>query len=239
MVDDVQAKEAGLLHEYIESGFIKIAALFDDTDFTAVESDLLPLIREYVAADSIQDEKWVSFAKSNPDAVSRIYDRFRDHPSLHKLGNNPKLKNIIRLLLPKAQLYKKLPFRIDVPFVTKELAYWHQDHYYVQGNTDEITVWMPFQDTGILQGCLAVMPRSHKLGTLEHTLMVGKKSIPDGVYDNEIKLVEMKRGDVLIFSALLLHSSQLNISDNIRYSAQLRYTNPESGISPNMGGLIE
>lgn len=140
-------------------------------------------------------------------------------------------------MIDKPGLYKKIPFRIDVPFETKELAYWHQDDNYVEGNRQEVTVWTPLYDTKIEHGCLKVMPGSHKLGPVPHTLNVGKKSLPRDIYDREVRYVEMGSGDVLFCSSYLLHSSSLNFSDQIRYSIQLRYTSTKINVSKNMLGV--
>jgi ectoine hydroxylase-related dioxygenase (phytanoyl-CoA dioxygenase family) len=122
-----------------------------------------------------------------------------------------------------------------LPLWTKELALWHQDHFYVRGNTEIVTAWIPFQDTDYFNGCLSIMPGSHKLGVVPHDVRVGKKSVPSTIYDREIRLVEMRKGDVLLFNALLLHSGSLNVSSSIRYSLQPRYSPAGRPVDPGMG----
>ena len=58
----------------------------------------------------------------------------------------------------------KIPLRFDLPGVSRELAIWHQDYWYVKGNVDVVTAWVPMQDTPYELGCVMVMPGSHKLG---------------------------------------------------------------------------
>jgi ectoine hydroxylase-related dioxygenase (phytanoyl-CoA dioxygenase family) len=126
-------------------------------------------------------------------------------------------------------IYHKIPLRIDVPFENKELAFWHQDDFYVQGNNSEVTVWIPLQDTFAHTGALSVMKGSHLNGAIPHSYRVGKKSVPVGVFDAPVNIIEMNKGDVLFFSSYLIHSSNLNISDQIRYSIQLRYSAASAG----------
>ncbi len=125
-----------------------------------------------------------------------------------------------------------------MPFWTDELAYWHQDYFYVKGNTGVVTAWIPLQDTTYVNGCLSIMPGSHKLGVLPHDLMIGKKRVPSAIFDNEIRLVEMHKGDVLLFNSLLLHAGNLNLSTGIRYSIQARYTHLDDAVDQGMGGVI-
>jgi ectoine hydroxylase-related dioxygenase (phytanoyl-CoA dioxygenase family) len=136
-------------------------------------------------------------------------------------------------------LFSKIPFRIDVPVETKELAVWHQDYWYVKGNTDVVTAWIPLQDTTYVNGCLSVMPGSHKLGPVPHdTHVLGKKQIPAKHLGGEIRLAEMKKGDVLFFHSCLLHTGNINLSDSVRYSVQARYTPLGKAVDPSMGDVI-
>jgi ectoine hydroxylase-related dioxygenase (phytanoyl-CoA dioxygenase family) len=48
----------------------------------------------------------------------------------------------------------------------------------------------------------------------------------------------MRKGDLLLFNALLLHSGNLNLSAGIRYSVQSRYTALGAATDEDMGGVI-
>jgi len=135
-------------------------------------------------------------------------------------------------------VFSKVVFRMDLPNWTKEFAHWHQDFFYVKGNVNVVTLWIPMQDVRYIHGCLSVMPKTHLLGPIEHDLVIGKKNIPQNIFDNDIKLVEMNKGDILLFSALLLHSSNLNISDKVRYAVQPRYTPLIEEVDAGMGEVI-
>jgi len=158
---------------------------------------------------------------------------------LHNFGQNSKITDIVGQLIDQPVLYKKIPLRIDVPFENKELAFWHQDDFYVQGNSSEVTVWIPLQETLAHNGALSVMKESHKNGPIPHTLQVGKKTLPTNIYHNSINIVEMSEGDCLFFGSYLVHQSNLNISNKIRYSIQLRYSSLTAGKqSEQMGGTL-
>ena len=195
-----------------------------------VDALLLEQITRHVpTATSIQDPAWIDLATRRPDVVTEVYDAVRDAGMLIDLGRSPALADIVSTLIDRPVIYHKVPLRIDVPFENKELAFWHQDDFYVQGNSSEVTIWIPLQDTFAHTGALSVMKGSHALGPIPHTYRVGKKTLPTGIFDRPVNIVEMKRGDALIFSSYLVHSSNLNISDQIRYSIQLRYSSATAG----------
>jgi ectoine hydroxylase-related dioxygenase (phytanoyl-CoA dioxygenase family) len=221
-----------------EYGFYLAKNLIQTSDLKPIENKCLEIINKYYITDDINRSDWVSYAVENPEIVAKVYNEMRDDAELHSLGQNRSIISLVNEFIEKPLLYRKIPFRIDVPFEIKELAYWHQDSFYVKGNEYEVTAWIPIFDTKMEHGCLSVMPSSHKFGEIPHTLRVGKKYLPRDVYNREIRYVEMKRYDVLFFSSYLLHSSNLNISNQIRYSIQLRYTTGLLPTSTEMKGTI-
>ena len=49
---------------------------------------------------------------------------------------------------------------------------------------------------------------------------------------------EMKRGDVLLFNSFLLHTSNINFSNLIRYSIQIRFTSEDLGKPSRIMGKL-
>ncbi len=100
---------------------------------------------------------------------------------------------------------------------------WHQDLWYFQKRFEtETTVgtWQTVDDADTENGCLRVIPGSHKWEVLEHDEL-------DGFQQQEFKLarvpegetgipVEMPAGSVLWFHSRLLHRSTHNHSDRFR-----------------------
>lgn len=228
-------------YSYEVDGCVLLEGVATEEDLRPVADMLLTEIRKFCPnATGIQDSAWVDLALERPDLVTKVYDSVRDHALALEIGRLPALRRAVKSLIEAPVLYHKVPLRIDVPFENKELAFWHQDDFYVQGNNSELTIWIPLQDTLAHHGALSVMKGSHRNGRIPHSLPVGKKTLPVGIFDAPINIVEMKRGDALVFSSFLVHSSNLNISDQIRYSIQLRYSSARAGQqSMLMGGFSD
>jgi ectoine hydroxylase-related dioxygenase (phytanoyl-CoA dioxygenase family) len=95
------------------------------------------------------------------------------------------------------------------------------------------------QDTEYIHGCLSVMPKSHTLGPISHgQKVIEKRDLPSAIYDREVRYVEMKKGDLLLFHSCLLHSSSLNLSTVTRYSIQARYSPSHLPTDTGMGSII-
>jgi phytanoyl-CoA hydroxylase len=102
---------------------------------------------------------------------------------------------------------------------------WHQDkgvHLPEADDTHMLTVWLPLTDATEANGCLCVIPRSHRQGLVTHCLRPGAR-IPDELLDGQPIPVPVKRGGVLLFHHLTKHASLTNTSDGIRWSFDLRY----------------
>jgi ectoine hydroxylase-related dioxygenase (phytanoyl-CoA dioxygenase family) len=107
-------------------------------------------------------------------------------------------------------------------------TFWHQDLGVVTDEADEtdiLTVWLPVTDATEENGCLVVGRRSHNSGLGLHcyTGDPKKQGIPEDHLVGEQVPVPMKRGDVLFMDRLTMHSSLPNVSDEIRWSFDLRY----------------
>lgn len=105
---------------------------------------------------------------------------------------------------------------------------WHQDNGVVLPEADEsdiLTVWFALTDASEEQGCLQVIPRSHREGIFTHCPGgPGGIAIPDKVLMKEHALpLPTKRGDVLFLHKRTAHASLSNVSNDIRWSFDLRY----------------
>jgi phytanoyl-CoA hydroxylase len=102
---------------------------------------------------------------------------------------------------------------------------WHQDqgvHLPEADATHMLTVWLPLTEATEANGCLRVIPGSHRQGLVTHCLRPGAR-IPDELLDGQPIPVPVKRGGVLFFHHLTKHASLTNTSDGIRWSFDLRY----------------
>lgn len=105
---------------------------------------------------------------------------------------------------------------------------WHQDYGYWYKNgfmfPDEmISIMFALTPADKENGCLMVLPKSHKMGRIEHGKVgeqVGAALERVERYEKEADRVycELAPGDALIFHSNLLHASNPNTSDHPRWS---------------------
>jgi len=111
---------------------------------------------------------------------------------------------------------------------------WHQDHGVVTEEADDtnmVTTWFSLTDTPVESGPLRVVPGSHRTGLLTHCEdyegnepWLRGRQIPQRLFDYEDAIPQpTKRGDVIFLHKQTVHGSLSNVSEQIRWSFDLRY----------------
>lgn len=110
---------------------------------------------------------------------------------------------------------------------------WHQDLGAVlpeADHSDMLTVWIPMTEATPENGCLLVIPGSHKGGLRPHsTSSPGSKQmvalhVADEFIDRDQAVpVSVSPGDVIFLHRNTFHASLPNLSDGTRWSFDLRY----------------
>jgi phytanoyl-CoA hydroxylase len=94
---------------------------------------------------------------------------------------------------------------------------WHQDNGYTPLVPEEyVTCWLALDDADVDNGCLWVIPGSHRRGTVRHRNGAGPFRVGYDGPDVDGVPVPVRRGSVLVFSSLLMHRSGPNTTDRPR-----------------------
>src|SRR5262249_10110996 len=107
----------------------------------------------------------------------------------------------------------------------------HQDHWYIRGTPATYTIWMPLGDCPLPLGGLAVLPKSHQRGFIEHHLNPERKYAGHGLHDDQLPVTssqwvagEFELGDFLLFHSFTIHKALPNLTkDRLRLSTDNRY----------------
>jgi phytanoyl-CoA hydroxylase len=113
----------------------------------------------------------------------------------------------------------------------------HQDYYYIRNDPNTLTAaWVAMEYTNEENGCLYVIPGSHKSGLLPHGKVKNVEEHEswtdetEGIDLSEEIPVILNKGDILIFDSLLIHSSTRNRSNRWRRSYVCHYIRHDSTI---------
>jgi phytanoyl-CoA hydroxylase len=111
---------------------------------------------------------------------------------------------------------------------------WHQDESHIPTRDRSLTaIWIALDDATTRNGCLWVLPGSHRPGVLHPVRDHGDPNFDrtPGAYgfdDRTAVPVELAAGSAVVFNGYLLHRSLANQSDGMRRALVYHYMSAES-----------
>ncbi len=110
----------------------------------------------------------------------------------------------------------------------------HQDSQYYGAGTehaDIVSAWVPLVDVDEANGCLWLIPGSHRWGLLggARGADLNIRTFEDVERRAKAIPIPMCRGDILFFTNLTVHGSKINRTPRVRWSIDLRYTADPAG----------
>ncbi len=149
---------------------------------------------------------------------------------LYRLNTDERLIKLLKELgIEKPNIGVKPSMQFNSRYLTKGSKHWklaaHQDWRSGQGSLDSIVVWFPLVDCNHDLGVLQLVEASHTLGLLNASGVSYEGSLENDFTDEMYKEFDMEAGDILVFSAFLVHRSGENTTKNIRWSVQYRFNN--------------
>ena len=113
---------------------------------------------------------------------------------------------------------------------------WHQDvTFWGLKPPEAYTAWIAVDDSDVENGCMRVIPGSHKKGLKEHSTSESKgnllsinQEIPkEEIISEEAFDLSLKAGQISIHDGHLIHSSRPNHSQRRRCGLTVRFIKPE------------
>ncbi len=159
-------------------------------------------------------------------------------PAVFGLLTNQRLLDLVEDLIgpeiysnPVQHIRMKLPKRAVAQGSYNGLVSkipWHQDNGVILPEADEsdiLTIWMPITEATIENGCLQVIPGSHRGDLVPHCPLEKGVSIPEKLIPSEQATpLPMRPGSALLMTSRTVHSSLDNVTeDQVRISFDLRY----------------
>lgn len=178
-------------------------------------------------------------------AEVRILDRHLDVESVWRLASHPRVLEAVEAVLGPDVMLLASNFFCKYPADERgeRFVAWHQDvTYWGLEPPRAITAWIAIDDADVENGCMSVIPGSHRLGFLEHSksdragnLLSVNQEVPDALFD-ERRAVSMplRAGQASLHDGMLLHGSHPNRSSRRRCGLAVRFTTPDvRQVSPN------
>jgi chlorinating enzyme len=181
-----------------------------------------------------------------PEATEvRILDRHLDVEFVWRLATHPRVLDAVEAILGPDVLLLACNFFCKYPAEERgeRFVAWHQDvTYWGLEPPRAITAWIAIDDADEENGCMQVIPGSHRLGLLEHgksaragNLLSINQEVPGGLVDETRAVtLPLRAGQMSLHDGMLLHGSHPNRSARRRCGLAVRFTTPDvRQVAPN------
>ena len=216
---------------YWEHGYVLVPDLFAEADIERLDARFVELALGGSPAAAAQDELMImrdvmvvkgAVAPETPlHGVNKLMN-FEGDPQLYAYTIHPQLLAAVRSLIGH-DLFSVSTNVFNKPPGVDGRHPLHQDlRYFRFRPADKIVAsWTAINPTHRENGCLAVIPGSHKLSLQDHGnpdwdyVNAGFFAIEDINLEDRVH-IDMRRGETLLFHPLLIHGSGRNRSTQFR-----------------------
>lgn len=244
---------------YDREGYVVLENLLNEQEMAGAKAAMNEKVEE-IAADLFANRKIDDRrgAEPFPTRLARLFEGLSEADFLHygrswrerragyfDLMSQPKILDAVESLIgPEIFANPVYNVRPKVPGVAAGAVPWHQDKsYWPDANANPvITVWIPLVDSTLENGCLHLIPRTHKKRVEPHGKETysgtGYTALPDSYIETrqrEIVALPMSAGSAVLFNDRLIHSSTPNRSNGVRWSVDLRYQPTDQDPMPQHG----
>ena len=227
------------INDYLENGYLLVPKLIEEDElekwsmrFVDVVNGDRPKTRGMVLMKDVMVAKRAVVPKDPLHGVNKLLN-FEDDPGFYSYVENQHLLAAANDLVGR-KLYSLVTNVFNKPPEVDGRHPLHQDLRYFRMRPPEkiVAAWTAISPCTRDNGCLALVPKSHLLGALDHRL-------PDwdfvnfafyGIKDTkglERVHIEMEPGDTVFFHPLLVHGSGRNLTNECRRSISTHYASHE------------
>ncbi len=231
---------------YQEYGYLIAPGLVLPDEIVALKKDTVKIFRgEYGTLEGMQP---VQPGESDSDVLKKylaIHFPHKISPVIRNFLSRERIRKVLtRIVSPNVKCMQSMLF---VKGPGKAGQSWHQDEFYIPTRDRSlIGAWIAIDNASVENGCLWVIPGSHKAGYIMRRVPNHSQEYADvdtidisGYKETEIIPVEVKSGAAVFFNGYLLHSSLRNkTKDNFRTALVNHYMSAESMLPWDQDGKL-
>jgi ectoine hydroxylase-related dioxygenase (phytanoyl-CoA dioxygenase family) len=223
---------AAQIKEFEENGYVAGGKVLDDAEMEILRGEVLRVIDERARTDIPQPVMCHNMGK--PEApLWQIVNIWMASEPFAKLSRNPTICQEVAQLHANARGLRMWHDQIQFkPAGKGGVNMWHQDSPYwgiLTPKDAQVTAWVALDDVDEGNGCMSMVPHSHKWGnTIEflHTLKQydDMRAIKE-FQGHKVEVIPrpVKKGHVHFHHSLTWHGSHANTSDRPRRAVALHF----------------
>jgi phytanoyl-CoA hydroxylase len=207
------------VEQFRRSGFVNGGPVLDEEAVSILQAEVLRVIDDRENANVPQPVRLVNLTNDAEKPIWQIVNIFQASPAFQELVCNSKIAQMAAELTDAQELRL---WHDQIQFKPKELGgrlHWHQDSPLwatLQPKDAQLTAWVALDDAEADNGCMYMVPGSHKWGNKQKELdqLPQDGNIPESFEGNQLQFImcPVKKGHVHFHHSLTWHGSGPNHS---------------------------
>ena len=240
---------AAQVAQYKENGFLIVDDALDATVLETLQEELGQRIGAFArqaqrdgllhdlheGADFHQRLSHLCDELQDPAPLLRLVQGKLRTAGMFRILTSPDLLDIVESVIgPEILAHPQFNARAKLPHQDAAVVPWHQDLGYLEADAEEtfmVNFWIPLVDATVENGCMEIITGSHRTPSIDHTDGMGPAGNFKGLAEDQLPggervMCPVRRGGVVLIQHKTIHRSVPNLSDHIRWSLDLRYSDP-------------
>lgn len=240
---------------YDEQGFVLVKGLLPEEKVDLYNKRFADIANGIVPKKPLMIlMKDITIAKTNLNGAAYItkLQEFEEDEIMFGYSNEPGILNHVKAIIGEKVLAVHTMYINKPPDTGMGTSVHpsHQDLFYFPFRPHEnlVSVWTAMEHINRQNGCLYVLPGSHKTGVLHAHTYPKDKVVNKGYFgihnltkedEEQFVYLEMEPGDTIFFSTLLIHGSGPNFSTSTRKACSTHYASANCEIIDVTGTVQE
>ncbi|MCC7491176.1 MAG: phytanoyl-CoA dioxygenase family protein [Fimbriimonadaceae bacterium] len=214
---------------FARDGCLNGGRVIDDATVAELNSELAQVIAGTAVGQPV---RLINLTGNDATPVWQIVNICDASPAFRRLVHHPTIVAMIGQLIDDRSIrlwHDQIQYK---PAATGGVNMWHQDGPFWPplGESNMVTAWVALDDVDVTNGCMSMVPGSHRwgncrdyLGSLSGYDQVGVGFTPPAGEQVEVTLWPVRRGEVSFHHCLTWHGSHANTSGRPRRAIALHY----------------
>ena len=222
------------VEQYRRSGFVNGGPVIDDAEVEVLQKEVLRVIADRENAAVRQPVSLSNLSGDIATPIWQIVNIWEASPAFKALVSNPKIAEMAAQLSGASELrlwHDQVQYK---PEARGGRLNWHQDSPLwrtLQPKDGQITAWVALDDAEADNGCMYMVPGSHKWGNKQQQLdELQKNGLVNGQLPDEFEgsplyfmMCPVKKGHVHFHHSLTWHGSGTNHSNRPRRAIAIHF----------------
>ena len=225
---------------FLQNGYLAIAQAFDAQEVRDALDGLVHLLSganpDFTGVMYEQKAQGIDVAtlsaEQRQDYVRKFMYFTPYEPRLDALARHPRLLDVVTRIMGESPILFQDMALLKPPHIGREKP-WHQDHAYFDLPLETLVMgaWIALDEATTENGCMIVIPGSHRQGPVVHFKRRDWQICDTEVNNTHAVAVPLKPGGCLLFHSLIHHGTPTNNSGLRRRAVQYHYRPQSSPVT--------